>query len=88
MKCKIFGGITPELTISQFNAWAKGKALTREVLIHSLLAKAEDGRCPDLLILVYHPEGPEWDKTETPSKLEKALGHTADEPAQIAVNPT
>jgi len=64
MKCKIFYGTWYEAQ-DAFNKWAKGKALTREVLIHTLpnLSKlaVED---PEIIIVVYHPEDEYWDKTE------------------------
>jgi len=66
MKCKIFHGKWYEAQ-DAFNAWAKGKALTRDVLIHTICIGNEnvytDGR---IAIIVYHPEEPHWD--ETPQK--------------------
>jgi hypothetical protein len=67
MKCKIFVGIWYEAQ-DAFNQWAKGKALTRDVLIHTICIGKEniytDGR---IAIIVYHPEDPYWD--ETPKQL-------------------
>lgn len=64
MKCKIFTGTWYEAQ-DAFNAWAKGKALSREVLIHTVAIRNDniyqDGR---IVIVVYHPEDPSWDKTE------------------------
>ena len=57
MKCKIFTGA--ELHgIDAFNKWAKGKALTHEVIIHELLIREEDEHeNAEMAIIVYHPEG-------------------------------
>jgi hypothetical protein len=64
MKCKIFFGLWYEAQ-DAFNAWAKGKALTRDVLIHEqLMWTAGEPKTPCLLIIVYHPEDPFWDATE------------------------
>lgn len=65
MKCKIFVGLWYEVQ-DMFNQWAKGKALTREVIIHTLpnlskLAVVD----AEIIIVVYHPDDPFWDKTET-----------------------
>jgi len=68
MKCKIFIGTWYEAQ-DAFNQWAKGKALTRDVLIHEQLYTHSAGtEAPYLMIIVYHPEDPHWDKTETPPK--------------------
>ena len=64
MKCKIFYGKWYD-AMDAFNQWAKGKALTKDVIIHTLpnLSKlaVED---PEIVIVVYHPEDEHWDKTE------------------------
>ena len=67
MKCKIFIGEWYEAQ-DAFNAWAKGKALTREVLIHTIAFPPKDPHSPEIItIIVYHPEEPHWD--ETPKQL-------------------
>ena len=64
MKCKIFIGKWYDAQDS-FNAWAKGKALTREVLIHTIPLSKEPTLIDSwIAIVVYHPEDPQWDKTE------------------------
>jgi len=64
MKCKIFIGTWYEAQ-DAFNQWAKGKALTREVLIHTIpLSNEPWEKYDDIAIVVYHPEDPQWDKTE------------------------
>jgi hypothetical protein len=64
MKCKIFIGKWYEAQ-DAFNAWAKGKALTREVLIHTIPLSKEPALIDSwIAIVVYHPEDPQWDKTE------------------------
>lgn len=63
MKCTIFKGKWYEAQIA-FNNWAKGKDLTREVIIHEqVMYPNVEGLTPQLLIVVYHPEGKEWDAT-------------------------
>ena len=69
MKCKIFWG-KPMEAVDAFNKWAKGKALTREVLIHEqIIYIPDDGNTQILLIIVYHPEDPQWDATPQPQKI-------------------
>lgn len=64
MKCKIFIGNWYEVQ-DLFNAWAKGKVLTREVLIHEQVMNTHDAQDNTIMaIIVYHPEDPYWDKTE------------------------
>jgi hypothetical protein len=64
MKCKIFWG-KPMEAVDTFNKWAKGKALTREVLIHEqIIYVPDDGNRQILMIIVYHPEDPQWDTTD------------------------
>ena len=65
MKMKVFTGRWYD-TMDAFNNWAKGKALTKEVLIHT---HAEfnpiyEDKEVALTIVVIHPEDPHWDKTE------------------------
>jgi hypothetical protein len=65
MKCKTFTG-TPEKAADLFNQWAKGKVLTREIIIHTQITERIEGcdtTSPRLMIIVFHPEG--WDATET-----------------------
>lgn len=65
MKCKTFTG-TPEKAADLFNQWAKGKSLTREVIIHTQVTERIEGcntTSPTLMIIVFHPEGKEWDAT-------------------------
>jgi len=65
MKIKVFVGEWYE-TMDAFNKWAKGKALTREVLIqtHANYVLTGAGYTHFLDIVVIHPEDPYWDKTE------------------------
>ena len=77
MKCKIFWG-KPMEAVDAFNKWAKGKALTREVLIHEqIIYVPDDGNIQILLIIVYHPEDPFWDAT--PEQTEKIKSYTTEE---------
>ena len=65
MKCKVFTGTWFEAQ-DAFNQWAKGKALSRDVIIHTIpLHSAYQSHQQFVAIFVYHPEGQEWDKTET-----------------------
>jgi len=66
MKCKIFIGTWYEAQ-DAFNHWAKGKALSRDVLIHEQVMHSHDTAGNTIMaIIVYHPEDPFWD--ETPQK--------------------
>jgi hypothetical protein len=65
MKCTIFVGRWYDAQYS-FNNWAKGKDLTRDVIIHEqVIYPREEEPTPQLLIIVYHPDTPEWNRTET-----------------------
>jgi len=63
MKCKIFEGTWYEAQ-DAFNQWAKGKRLTKDVIIHTHVTqqglKHIEAR---IAIIVFHPDTPEWDKT-------------------------
>jgi len=65
MKCTIFVGRWYDAQYA-FNQWAKGKDLTREVIIHTVHTNVmyQTGET-QLLIVVYHPDTPEWNRTET-----------------------
>jgi len=64
MKCKIFIGVWYDVQ-DAFNKWAKGKALSRDVLIHEQVMHTHDTAGNTIMaIIVYHPEDPQWDKTE------------------------
>ena len=57
MKVKIFYG-HPEDVEKKFNEWAKGKALTRNVIIHTIPFPAPaEGVSDYMAIVIYHPEG-------------------------------
>ena len=85
MKCKIFFGLWYEAQ-DAFNAWAKGKALTRDVLIHEqLMWTAGEPKTPCLLIIVYHPEDPQWDTTETLPKPPQKSTYQYDSETQKSV---
>ena len=57
MKVKIFYGI-PETVEEEFNEWAKGKALSRNVIIHtSAYPTGQTGIYDAVIIAVYYPEG-------------------------------
>lgn len=65
MKCKLFWG-TPTEAQDAFNKWAEGKAIMRDVIIHTVpfiegtaVLKAQ------VVIAVYHPETPYWDSTKS-----------------------
>jgi hypothetical protein len=65
MKCKIFIGLYFEAQ-NQFNAWAKGRALSKYVIIHEQILPINDTFADArLLIIVYYPEDDVWDKTQT-----------------------
>jgi hypothetical protein len=67
MKLKIFWGCAKDV-VDQFNAWAKGKVLNKEVIIHEHCFKTVPPE-PSVIVMlfVYYPELPQWD--ETPKQL-------------------
>jgi len=73
MKMKVFVGKVHDVEVI-FNNWAKGKALTREVLIHTHpLPPLRQGGDDWLAVIVIHPEDPYWDTTiPTPSQIQAA----------------
>ena len=79
MKCTIFRGHYLEAQ-EDFNRWAKGKNLTRDVIIHEqVLFSHEEPSIAHLLIIVYHPEGKEWDTT-APDPFPPILTKTIESP--------
>jgi len=58
MKAKIF------YSIEEFNKWAKGKALTKDIIIHTIVWARQHGDDSGFAIVVYHPEDPIYDQTE------------------------
>jgi 2-C-methyl-D-erythritol 4-phosphate cytidylyltransferase len=80
MKCKIFSGEWYKAQ-DAFNAWAKGKSLTRDVLIHTIsLAPTVERAYDKIAIVVYHPDDPSWDKT--PERIAKIKSYTVEETAE------
>ena len=64
MKVKIFYGDKEEVEY-EFNEWAKGKALTKNVIIHSVISPAPSVGAKDLFaIFIYYPEGSQFDEGE------------------------
>jgi hypothetical protein len=63
MQCKIFCGEWFEAQ-DAFNEWAKGKALTKQVIIHTIYTpvKGTQGIKYCVAIVVYHPEDEVWQK--------------------------
>ena len=66
MKCKVFKGKWYE-AMDAFNAWAKGKALNKAVIIHSHTNPfvIQGGYDIDLTIVVFHPEGDPWEGVQS-----------------------
>jgi hypothetical protein len=63
MKCTIFTGDLLD-AYDQFNNWAKGKALTKEVIIHTYVTHGvEDESETQITIFVFHPDDDHWNKT-------------------------
>ncbi len=61
MKVKIFYD-EPAVAEAEFNKWAKGKALARDVIIHTTTAPAQAaGDMEYIFIVVYYPEGSQFD---------------------------
>jgi hypothetical protein len=64
MKVKMFYGKVQDIN-DAFNSWAKGKGLTRDVIIHTVAFPAVAyGQYDTIAIVVYYPEGSPFD-TET-----------------------
>jgi len=64
MKVKIFYGYPKDVEI-RFNEWAKGKALTRNIIIHTIAYPSPTERASDFIaIVVYYPEWIEEQKEE------------------------
>jgi len=88
MKLKIFYGSVTQ-AIDAFNKWAKGKNLTRDVIIHEQIAErvvsCEDTE-PILMIFVYHPEGAIWDSTED-QPIKRTQHNTSVEQVEQAIQP-
>jgi hypothetical protein len=86
MKMKVFVGKIRDVEVI-FNNWAKGKALTREVLIHTHpLPPLRQGEDDWLAVIVIHPEDPQWDKTEpTPTTQKMVDQHIAGHQSAIEV---
>jgi hypothetical protein len=88
MKCKTFTG-SPEMAATLFNIWAKSKVLNRDVIIQTQVTERIEGcesTSPTLMIIVFHPEGSQWDTSEerphtitVPTETHK----TIDEMAQL-----
>jgi hypothetical protein len=76
MKCKVFCDRNVFRTVDSFNEWAKGKALTREVIIHTLYVPATQTLTDTLCIVVYHPEDKYWDAT--PRQLTAPIHETPE----------
>jgi len=79
MKCRIFWGCVAEAK-DQFNEWAKGKSLTRDVIIHTQVTERIvncEETSPNLLIIVFHPEGQQW---ESAKPIQPILIETIESP--------
>jgi hypothetical protein len=67
MRCKIFAG-NPLTAQDQFNQWAKGKVLNREVIIQTQVTERIEGcdeTSPKLMIIVFYPEDSTWEEKLT-----------------------
>jgi len=70
MKCKVFTGTWGE-ALHNFNDWAKGKLLTRDVIIHEQMYRNRDSLAElGVIIFVYFPEGSLWDNEPKKSNAE------------------
>jgi len=64
MKMKVFYDEVLKVQ-DAFNKWAKGKKLTKDVIIQVVPFPASESSYSDgMAIVVIHPEGKEWDETE------------------------
>jgi hypothetical protein len=65
MKCKIFYD-EPAVAQAAFNEWADGKALGRDVLIHTHMLTVGTGLLDArLMIVVIHPDNDYWNSTKS-----------------------
>ena len=61
MKVKIFIGLAADIA-KDFNEWAKGKALTKDIIIHTVTYPPTfQDPYRHVLIAVYYPEGSQFD---------------------------
>jgi hypothetical protein len=64
MKIKTFTGELGEAEVA-FNNWAKGKALNKDIIIHTSVHYIYEREMHvKLSIVVLYPEGSRWDTTE------------------------
>jgi len=64
MRCKTFVGDWYDAQ-DAFNKWAKGKELTKNVIIHThTFPSTLDPYSVRMAIIVIHPDTPEWNRTE------------------------
>ena len=76
MKCKLFIGLSP---VSDFNAWAKGKLLSKDIIIHTVSILVPPSKpYSNVAIVVYYREGSSWD-TEPEEKLTAPIHMTPTE---------
>jgi len=69
MKCKVFMGASGEVEVA-FNNWAKGKALNKDIIIHTNMHYVYvRGLVSMLSIVVIYPEGSAWDKEPEQPKV-------------------
>lgn len=69
MKCKVFTGEYGEVVV-EFNNWAKGKTLNKDIIIHTSVHHIFDTRLiAKLSIVVLYPEGSPWDKEPEQPKI-------------------
>ena len=63
MRCNVFWGCVAEAK-DAFNEWAKGKALAKDVIVHShTVMRGDKSDAPvELIIVVFHPEGDYWEE--------------------------
>jgi hypothetical protein len=74
MKCKVFTGEYGEVVV-EFNNWAKGKSLNKDIIIHSSMHYVYEREMHiKLSIVVLYPEGSIWDK-----ELEQPIRMTREE---------
>jgi len=72
MRCEIFLGKTPQAVVTEFNEWAKGKRLAKDMIIQSVMSHSSPDMCPDLAILIFHADEKEADVPKPEVKNESA----------------
>lgn len=79
MKTKTFTGNIGEVEVA-FNNWAKGKALNKDIIIHTSVHYIYTREMTvKLSIVVLYPEGSIWDKEPEQQKMPTVVTQTIED---------